>query len=151
MVLWKPWRKSVTTNIWWCLKNDDVWILNTPLQEEWKYQDTSIFTFRHDIWQGYHFKSSFIILLKVLRLNQSSLHLQLIFLAFFSTYNLITPIVSSVLTVLLLPHLPLMMFSLKIVRIRSYSGPHFPAFGLNTERYVVSLRIQSWCRKSGPE
>ena len=28
-----------------------------------------------------------------------------------------------------------MMFSLKIVRIRSYSGPHFPAFGLNTERY----------------
>ena len=24
---------------------------------------------------------------------------------------------------------------LKSVRIRSYSGPHFPAFGLNTERY----------------
>ena len=32
---------------------------------------------------------------------------------------------------------------LKSVRIRSYSGPHFPAFGLNTERYGVSLRIQS--------
>ena len=31
----------------------------------------------------------------------------------------------------------------KSVRIRSYSSPHFPAFGLNTERYEVSLRIQS--------
>ena len=29
------------------------------------------------------------------------------------------------------------------VRIRSYFGPHFPAFGLNAERYGVSLRIQS--------
>ena len=29
----------------------------------------------------------------------------------------------------------------KSVRIRSYSGPCFPAFGLNTERYSVSLRI----------
>ena len=26
-------------------------------------------------------------------------------------------------------------------------GPHFPAFGLNTERYGVSLRIQSECGK----
>ena len=31
----------------------------------------------------------------------------------------------------------------KSVRIRSFSGPHFPAFGLNTERYGVSIRIQS--------
>ena len=29
----------------------------------------------------------------------------------------------------------------------SYSGPHFPAFGLNTERYSVSVRIQSKCGK----
>ena len=29
----------------------------------------------------------------------------------------------------------------KSVHIRSYSGPHFPAFGLNTERYGVSLCI----------
>ena len=35
----------------------------------------------------------------------------------------------------------------KSVRIRSYSGPHFPAFGLNTERSGVSLRIQSECGK----
>ena len=35
----------------------------------------------------------------------------------------------------------------KSVRIRSHSGPHFPAFGLNTERYSVSLRIQSKCEK----
>ena len=31
----------------------------------------------------------------------------------------------------------------KSVRIRSYFGPDFPAFGLNTERYPVSFRIQS--------
>ena len=31
----------------------------------------------------------------------------------------------------------------KSVRIRSYSGLRFPAFGLNTERYGVSHRIQS--------
>ena len=35
----------------------------------------------------------------------------------------------------------------KSVRIKSYSGPHFPAFGLNTKRYSVSLRIQSQCGK----
>ena len=28
----------------------------------------------------------------------------------------------------------------KCVRIRSYSGPHFSAFGLNTERYSVRMR-----------
>ena len=28
-----------------------------------------------------------------------------------------------------------------------FSGPYFPAFGLNTERYGVSLRIQSECGK----
>ena len=33
----------------------------------------------------------------------------------------------------------------KFVRIRRYSGPHFPTFGLNTERYRLSLRIQSEC------
>ena len=35
----------------------------------------------------------------------------------------------------------------KSFRIRSYPGPHFPAFGLNTGRYTVSLRIQSECEK----
>ena len=29
----------------------------------------------------------------------------------------------------------------KSVRIRSYSGLHYPVFGLNTERYSVSLHI----------
>ena len=33
------------------------------------------------------------------------------------------------------------------VRIRSFSGPYFPAFGLNIERFGVSLRIQSQCGK----
>ena len=32
-------------------------------------------------------------------------------------------------------------------RIWSYSGSHFPALGLNTERYEVSIRIQSECGK----
>ena len=39
------------------------------------------------------------------------------------------------------------MNCLKSVRMRSYSGPHFPAFGLNTERYGVSFHIQSECGK----
>ena len=34
----------------------------------------------------------------------------------------------------------------KSVRIRSFSGPYFPAFGLSTERYVV-YGIQSECGK----
>ena len=36
---------------------------------------------------------------------------------------------------------------MKSVHIRSYSRPYFPSFGLNTERYSVSLRIQSECGK----
>ena len=39
----------------------------------------------------------------------------------------------------------------KNVCIRSFSDPHFPAFGLNTETYSVSLRIQSESRKICPE
>ena len=35
----------------------------------------------------------------------------------------------------------------KSVRIQNFSGLYFPAFGLNTERYSVSLRIQSECWK----
>ena len=37
---------------------------------------------------------------------------------------------------------------LKSVCIQSCSGLHFPIFGLNTERYSVSLHIQSKCRKT---
>ena len=36
---------------------------------------------------------------------------------------------------------------MKSVRIRSYSGPSFPAIGLNAERYGISLRILSKCGK----
>ena len=36
---------------------------------------------------------------------------------------------------------------MKSVCIRSFSGPFFPAFRLNTWRYSVSLCIQSECRK----
>ena len=35
----------------------------------------------------------------------------------------------------------------KSVRIWSYSGLYFAAFGLNAERYEVFLRIQSECGK----
>ena len=36
---------------------------------------------------------------------------------------------------------------MKSVRARSFSGPHFFAFGLNKARYGLSLRIQSECGK----
>ena len=39
------------------------------------------------------------------------------------------------------------LHSIKSVRIASYSGLHFPAFRLNTERYSVSLCIQYKCGK----
>ena len=35
----------------------------------------------------------------------------------------------------------------KSARIQSFSGPHFPAFGLNTQRCSASLRVQSECGK----
>ena len=36
-----------------------------------------------------------------------------------------------------------MALCVKSVRIRSFSGPYFPAFGLNTKRYSLSLHIFS--------
>ena len=42
----------------------------------------------------------------------------------------------------------------KSVRIRSYSGPIFPAFGLNTKRYRVTEYLSVFspnARKCGPE
>ena len=35
----------------------------------------------------------------------------------------------------------------KVSKYRVFSGPYFPAFGLNTEIYGVNLRIQSECGK----
>ena len=35
----------------------------------------------------------------------------------------------------------------KVSKYGVFSGPYFPAFGLNMERYSVSLRIQSECGK----
>ena len=63
-------------------------------------------------WYGYHFKSCFIILLNVLRLNPNPLRLQLKFLALLSTCNVTTAIVSSVLAVLVLSDLSLYFFTL---------------------------------------
>ena len=37
--------------------------------------------------------------------------------------------------------------SVKNVPIRCFSGPYFLVYGLNTERYFVSLRIRSKCGK----
>ena len=42
-------------------------------------------------------------------------------------------------------------YRVKSVHIRSYSGPHFSAFGLNTEKYSLSLRICPNAGKCGPE
>ena len=39
----------------------------------------------------------------------------------------------------------------KGLQIRSFSGPYFPLFWLNTEIFGVNLRIQSKCEKYGPE
>ena len=36
---------------------------------------------------------------------------------------------------------------MKSVSIQSFSDPYFPTFGLNTEGYSVSVRIQSECGK----
>ena len=36
----------------------------------------------------------------------------------------------------------------KVSKCRVFSGPFFPAFGLNTDRYGVSLRIQSESEKT---
>ena len=38
-------------------------------------------------------------------------------------------------------------YCVKSVCTRGYSDPHFPAFGLNMERYGVSLHIQTKCGK----
>ena len=35
----------------------------------------------------------------------------------------------------------------EVSKYGDFSGPYFPAFRLNTERYFVSLRIQSECGK----
>ena len=36
---------------------------------------------------------------------------------------------------------------MKSVQIRSFSGPYFPAFKLNTERYGVSVHGQRFCSR----
>ena len=41
----------------------------------------------------------------------------------------------------------LLLFDFAVHEI--FSGPYFPAFGLNTERHFISLRTQSECRKIG--
>ena len=45
-------------------------------------------------------------------------------------------------------HFSKLLLSKKRPYLELYSGPHFPAFGLNTERYSVFLRIQSKCGKT---
>ena len=35
----------------------------------------------------------------------------------------------------------------KCVSIRSFSGPYFPEFGLDTDIYSVNIHIQSKCEK----
>ena len=42
---------------------------------------------------------------------------------------------------------PLLLNCMKSVNIWSSSGPYFSAYGLNTERYRVSVRIQCECGK----
>ena len=46
---------------------------------------------------------------------------------------------------------PVELHCVKSVRIRSFSGRHFPTFGLNTERYEVSIVLSPNARKYEPE
>ena len=48
---------------------------------------------------------------------------------------------------LLSVNVTLFLHCMKSVCIRSYSGPYFPAFGLNMERFEASLSIPSECGK----
>ena len=68
-----------------------------------------------------------------------------IFEVFFSKENTLIYSITTDLILEMSPQKP--WHCLKIVRIRSFSGPYFPAFGLNTERHGVYLRIQSECGK----
>ena len=43
---------------------------------------------------------------------------------------------------------PISITAWKVFEYGVFSGPYFPAFGLNTEKYEVSLRIQSECGKA---
>ena len=43
--------------------------------------------------------------------------------------------------------IPLFVTALKSARIQKYSGLLLPAFGRNTERHSVSVRVQSECEK----
>ena len=44
-----------------------------------------------------------------------------------------------------------MVHCIKSARIRSYSGPHFPAFGLNKKRCSVSLPMRKNADQSNSE
>ena len=44
-------------------------------------------------------------------------------------------------------HYPIYYTAWKVSKYGVFSGPYFPAFGLNTERYEVSLCIQFECEK----
>ena len=68
-------------------------------------------------------------------------------MAFFNTLYFLNDAVSIIFDLCFGPvSLPYPLL-VKSVRIRGYSGPYFPTFGLNTERYSVSLRIRSECGK----
>ena len=98
IVLRKPWRNSVTTNIGTYRNLSSIW--------DWTFGKT---IYRLKVYLQSFLRNSgakfYFILLKVLRLNPSPLHMKLTFLTLFSTFIITTSIVSLVLTVLLLPDL----------------------------------------------
>ena len=52
---------------------------------------------------------------------------------------MITIVIIIIITIIIII---IIIHCVKSVLIGSFSGPYFPAFGLNTERYGISLRIQ---------
>ena len=55
---------------------------------------------------------------------------------------IITIIIIITIVVIIIIIIIIIINCVKSVLIGSFSGPYFPAFGLNTERYRISLRIQ---------
>ena len=80
-----------------------------------------------------------------LRNRRDFFKINLLYCNFLKMFTLIFKKISKLLKAL--PSYHKQHHCVKSVRIRSYSDPYFPAFGLNTERYFVSLRIQSECGK----
>ena len=75
-----------------------------------------------------------------INMNLNFIHIPLLFSIIFPQNILFVMCIFSVIRVIFTRHA-----LVKSVRIRSFSGPYFPPFGLNMEIYSANLHIQSEC------